>query len=69
MSCSCRKYAAYGSKRSAKIATSTLAPVTSSCPDPICIVDDGALNDALKPAVGFGILGSIGDQMQSSSGF
>src|SRR6185437_14354288 len=32
MSCSCRKYAAWLS-RSAKIATSTLAPVTSSRPD------------------------------------
>src|SRR6478672_4589359 len=51
MSCSCRKYAAWLS-RSAKIATSTLAPVTSSRPDD-CTWMTARWITRWKPAVGF----------------
>src|SRR6516162_2067983 len=50
MSCSCRKYAAWLS-RSAKIATSTLAPVTSSRPDD-CTWMTARWMTRWKPAVG-----------------
>src|SRR6516225_9805306 len=50
MSCSCRKYAAWLS-RSAKIATSTLAPVTSSRPDD-CTWITARWMTRWKPAVG-----------------
>src|SRR5918911_5498220 len=51
MSCSCRKYAAWLS-RSAKIATRTFAPVTSSRPDD-CTWITARWITRWKPAVGF----------------
>src|SRR5918997_2873080 len=51
MSCSCRKYAAWLS-RSAKMATSTLAPVTSSRPDDWTWITARWIT-RWKPAVGF----------------
>ena len=61
MSCSCRKKAAWLS-RSAKIATSTLAPVTSSRPDD-CTWITARWMTRWKPAVGLESSGTVGDEV------